>query len=269
MNIIIPAYNCSNTINRTLDSLVTQINSNFSVTIVDDCSTEDIYTLICKYQDKLDIKYIRNEVNVGCGMSRQKGIDETDSNYIAFLDSDDILLPNAVQIWLMEIEKSKPDVIYTPFFSINKNIINIKRDSLFMCHGKVYNTDFMRKYDIRESVDVKCNDDSYLNWQAFDLATNVSLLNEPTYLWINTPNSVTHKDFFTIRAIDEFQYAKNLAKNQIMRFKENPLSNYNTINTQVYKILNQNNEKYKTIANDIRITKIKEVNQNVYSSRSN
>lgn len=70
MEIIIPAYNCMDTIKKALDSLVEQTNKNFTVLVIDDCSTQPIVSIIGLYKEKLNIRYIRNSCNVGCGMSR-------------------------------------------------------------------------------------------------------------------------------------------------------------------------------------------------------
>jgi glycosyltransferase involved in cell wall biosynthesis len=170
LEIIIPAYNCETTLKRTLNSLVAQTNKAFTVLLVDDCSTQDIRTIADDYKDKLSIQYVRNTENVGCGMTRQKGIDETKADYITFLDADDILLPNAIDLWLNEINQTKPEVIYSPFFFFTKECISIRQNGFFMCHGKVYNVNFLKKYDICETPEVLCVDDAYLNWQVFDLA---------------------------------------------------------------------------------------------------
>jgi glycosyltransferase involved in cell wall biosynthesis len=237
IDIIIPAYNCHDTIQRTLDSLVAQTNQNFTVLVVDDCSTQNIALIVEEYIGRLTIRYVRNPENRGCGMSRQRGIDETKAEYISFLDSDDVLLPSAVDTWLKEIEGSRPDVIYTPFFYAARGKIRLQTDSLFMCHGKVYSIDFLRKYDIRESEKVECLDDSYLNWQVFDLAHHVSLLKEPTYIYIDTKDSVTKSDSFRKKSAQDFVLARSLALKQISRFKENPLSNYRDIDTKVLTML--------------------------------
>lgn len=239
IDIIIPAYNCRDTIQRTLDSLVAQTNQNFTVLVVDDYSTQNIALIVEEYKDTLSIRYVRNPENRGCGMSRQRGIDETKAEYISFLDSDDVLLPNAVDIWLAEIEKSKPDVIYTPFFHATKEKIKLKTDGFFMCHGKVYSVGFLRKYDIRESEQVKCCDDSYLNWQVFDLAQKISLLMEPTYIYIETVGSVTNSASFRTESTQDFKRARSLVIKQIARFKENPLSNYRAIDIKVLTMLLQ------------------------------
>ena len=97
INVIIPAYNCSKTIGKTLSSLVAQTDSNFEVIVIDDSSTEDIKSIIDSYSDKLNIIYIRNEKNLGCGMTRQVGIDNATQKFITFLDSDDMFMPYTVE----------------------------------------------------------------------------------------------------------------------------------------------------------------------------
>ena len=227
MEIIMPAYNCADTIGRALDSLVNQTNQNFTVLIIDDCSSQDIYSIIKQYQDKLNIRYIRNETNVGCGMSRQRGIDETTADYIAFLDSDDQLLPDAIDLWLREIEDRHPDAIYSPWIRM-LSYMTIKQlpHPLGMCHGKVYNVEFLRKYDIMESPEIKCKDDLYLNLQVFDLAKNVSILKTSTYLYIDNKSSVTKQRWFAIRCMEEAKIIDDLVSKHIAFFKDNPLEQY-------------------------------------------
>jgi glycosyltransferase involved in cell wall biosynthesis len=227
VEVIIPAYNCKETIDRTLDSLVDQINKNFTVLVVDDCSTQDIRSIVENYKNKLNIRYVRNNCNVGCGMSRQRGIDETTADYIAFLDSDDVLLPNAIDTWLHEIENKRPEVLYSRWFAKwGSRILKGAFYPLHMCHGKVYSVEFLKKYNIAESEAVKCNDDLYLNLQAFDLATNISIVNEPTYIYINNKNSVTHQDGFAERGAREREMVISMASNHIKLFKDNPLEQY-------------------------------------------
>ena len=98
IEIIIPAYNCKKTLHRTLYSLECQTDTNFSVHIIDDCSTEDLTSIINMHKS-LNIRFTRNEKNLGCGMTRQVGIDSTYADYIAFLDSDDVLMPYTVEVW--------------------------------------------------------------------------------------------------------------------------------------------------------------------------
>ena len=127
----------------------------------------------------LSIQVIRNQSNLGVGLARQVGIDKTTADYICFVDADDMLLPNAIEDWNNEIEKNNPDVIATPVIYIKGRRPTI-REEFWMCHGKVYKVSFLKEFDIREHESIKCFDDLYLNWQAFSLANNCSILSEPT-----------------------------------------------------------------------------------------
>lgn len=239
LEIIIPAYNCSKTLSRTLDSLVLQNNKNFSVLIIDDCSTEDIKSIINTHQNKLSITYIRNDKNIGCGMSRQVGIDNTKADYISFLDSDDILLPNAVDDWLACIDKNDFDVVVSPVCSFfqQEKYFNIKYMGFFMMHGKVYKTSFLHKYNIKESDRVKCNDDLYFNWQVFDLTNNIYFLNNICHIYIERPDSISKSMSFLLKSGSEMNMIINLAKARLCRFKSNPLEQYKEIQKQYEEFL--------------------------------
>lgn len=259
LEIVIPAYNCENTLKRTLNSLVAQTNHAFTVLLVDDCSTQDILSIVDGFRDKLSIKYIRNQENIGCGMTRQKGIDETDADYIAFLDADDILLPNAVDVWMQEINLSRPDVIYSPFFFVTKDSAIIRENGFFMCHGKVYRVSFLKEYDIGESPEVICVDDSYLNWQVFDLATTVSILRELTLVQIDTASSVTHSVKFLRNILCDSFTARQLACEKIERFKEEPLKKFNAVKRQVQTMLKAEQENHKKIMETIDLTQLSDM----------
>lgn len=257
IEVIIPAYNCISTLKRALNSLVVQTNKQFTVLLIDDCSTQDIYSIVDSYRDVLSIQYVRNDVNVGVGMTRQRGIDETQADYIAFLDADDMLLPNAIDDWNKEIEHNKPDAISSPFLYVWMCGSKVT-DYFWMCHGKVYKTSFLRYYDIREDERVKYIDDGYLNWQVFDLAQKVSLLTAPTYVQIFTKGSVTDSREFRKAAAEDVAIAKKLAIKQISRFKDNPFDNYEKFYDKVRELVymsEQDNKKllktitYKSIEN--------------------
>lgn len=117
INVIIPAYNCRATLNRTLSSLVAQTDNQFETIVVDDCSTEDIKSIVDEYTSKLNIIYIRNEKNLGCGMTRQVGIDSATQKFITFLDSDDMFMPYTVEMFNSVIEANpNTQYLHTHFY---------------------------------------------------------------------------------------------------------------------------------------------------------
>lgn len=197
INVIIPAYNCRTTLGRTLSSLVAQTDPNFEVIVVDDCSTEDLKSIIDDYSDKLSIIYIRNERNLGCGMSRQVGIDNATQKFITFLDSDDMFMPYTVETFNSIIE-ANPDTEYLHSYFYEQIVIDnnpaiyLWKDNYTACHGKLYNVELIKKYGIRNSPLVKWADDSFFNSMCSELM-NMSIINIPTVLWTNNKNSIMRR----------------------------------------------------------------------------
>ena len=197
INVIIPAYNCRTTLSRTFSSLVAQTDPNFEVIIVDDCSTEDIKSIVDDYRDKLNIVYIRNEQNLGCGMSRQVGIDNATQKFITFLDSDDMFMPYTIETFNSIIE-ANPDTEYLHSYFYEQIVIDnnpaiyLWKDNYTACHGKLYNVELIKKYGIRNSPLVKWADDSFFNSMCSELM-NMSIINVPTVLWTNNKNSIMRR----------------------------------------------------------------------------
>ena len=197
INVIIPAYNCYSTLGRTLSSLVAQTDPNFEVIVVDDCSTEDLKSIVDDYRDKLSIIYIRNEQNLGCGMSRQVGIDNATQKFITFLDSDDMFMPYTVETFNSIIE-ANPDTEYLHSYFYEQIVIDnnpaiyLWKDNYTACHGKLYNVELIKKYGIRNSPLVKWADDSFFNSMCSELM-NMSIINVPTVLWTNNKNSIMRR----------------------------------------------------------------------------
>ena len=197
INVIIPAYNCRTTLGRTLSSLVAQTDPNFEVIVVDDCSIEDLKSIVDDYRNKLNIIYIRNEQNLGCGMSRQVGIDNATQKFITFLDSDDMFMPYTVETFNSIIE-ANPDTEYLHSYFYEQIVIDnnpaiyLWKDNYTACHGKLYNVELIKKYGIRNSPLVKWADDSFFNSMCSELM-NMSIINVPTVLWTNNKNSIMRR----------------------------------------------------------------------------
>ena len=195
IDVIIPAYNCTKTIRKTLFSLASQTDSHFYVTIVDDCSVDNLKAVIDEFDSILNIQYIRNNQNIGCGMSRQVGIDHIKSSHYCFLDSDDMFMPYTVQIFNRAIEKN-PEIefLYGQFYrqslADGKLTILLEDEGFTWCHGKLYNAEKIKKFNICNRADIKYADDSYWNSMCFELL-KAQKIDIPLYLYIDNPESVT------------------------------------------------------------------------------
>ena len=237
INVIIPAYNCSKTLGRTLASLVAQTDQNFEVIIIDDYSTENIKNIIDDYNNKLKIVYIRNEKNIGCGMSRQVGIDNATQKFITFLDSDDCFMPYTVETFNSIIE-ANPDIEYLHSYfyeqvSIEGNpSIILYKDNYTACHGKLYNLDLIKKFGICNSPDIKWADDSYFNSMCSELL-NMSIIKIPTVLWCNNMTSILRKKDSKRDAeiAKDFLNAMLKSAEFVLQYKDSIAHIQNTFNT--------------------------------------
>ena len=213
IEIIIPAYNCTKTLHRTLSSLDCQTDTDFSVHVIDDCSTEDLSHIIDMHKN-LNIRVTRNEKNLGCGMTRQVGIDNTTADYIAFLDSDDVLMPYTVEIWRKMAESNDSiDLFHSYFYEQKNKELVLYKQGYTWCHGKLYKTSFIKKWDIRNNPEVKFADDSFFNSVCMGLGTTANIP-IAMYMWLNNTDSITRKriDYYSsLETIDDFVYAMKLS----------------------------------------------------------
>ncbi len=94
ITVVIPTYNRPEMLARALNSLVRQSFESFDVVVVDDASSLNIASIVCCYEDRLNIQVIRNKRNCGAAVSRNRGIDQACGQLVAFLDDDDEYLPH-------------------------------------------------------------------------------------------------------------------------------------------------------------------------------
>ena len=115
ISIVIPMYNAEHFIRTTIDSILTQTFENFELIIVDDCSTDRSYDLINSYSDSR-IKLFRRARNLGRSSARNFGLDLSSGKYIYFMDHDDAILPQTLEIFHNAAEELQSDVIYMNSF---------------------------------------------------------------------------------------------------------------------------------------------------------
>lgn len=92
ISIIIPCYNCSKWLPRTLDSLINQRNKNFEVVFIDDGSNDNSFNIAKDILEGSNLNYkIISQENSGVSVARNLGIEKSLGEYIYFLDADDYL----------------------------------------------------------------------------------------------------------------------------------------------------------------------------------
>ncbi|WP_242944453.1 glycosyltransferase family 2 protein [Oribacterium sp. WCC10] len=93
VSVIMPAFDAAKTIKSSIESVIAQTYSKWELIIVDDCSSDNTVNVvesIIETNKECDIKLVKNEKNMGVAYSRNRGVDESHGEWIAFLDSDDM-----------------------------------------------------------------------------------------------------------------------------------------------------------------------------------
>ena len=147
LDIIIPTYKNKNQLRRTLKSIT--FNKKINVIVIDDCSELD-YSDILEEYPQIHFYYLQK--NVGPGMARQYGIQQSQGTYITFLDSGDYFYKQGLETILNEIQKNTYIKMYSfSYVYDNKNILQDSSGDKTI--GNVYKRSFIQMYNINFSVE--------------------------------------------------------------------------------------------------------------------
>lgn len=97
VSVIMPSYNTAKYIAESIESIMNQTYPYWELIIVDDCSTDDTDSVVAEYLSDTRIRYLKNEKNSGAAISRNYALREAKGKWIAFLDSDDVWLPEKLE----------------------------------------------------------------------------------------------------------------------------------------------------------------------------
>ena len=119
VSIIMPSYNTANYIEASIESVRHQTYENWELIIVDDCSTDDTDEVVRPFLTDGRIHYLKNEQNSGAAISRNRALREAKGKWIAFLDSDDLWLPEKLEKQVSFMEQNGYHFSYTNYEEIN------------------------------------------------------------------------------------------------------------------------------------------------------
>ncbi|GHS99473.1 glycosyl transferase [Bacteroidia bacterium] len=207
ISVIIPLYNKEESILKTVNSVLNQTYPKFELLIINDGSTDNSVAQLNSISDNRVL--IINQPNMGVSAARNTGIQKASSDYILFLDADDMLLDNALTVLSSLVLKYPNAQIYTSDFYIESEIthhLNIYckclDERIIKSNYKEY---WLKKYCIRTGNTIFRKDILYqcglfdvgMNYFE-DLAFNMRLLNNSVVVYNPSPTFVYSKEFSTL-----------------------------------------------------------------------
>ena len=165
ISIIIPIYNVEKYIRQCLESVVSQTYKNLEIIVVNDGTKDNSMKIVEEYLSDKRIKAINKE-NGGLSSARNKGMEEVTGEYIYFLDSDDWLELNTIEILVKNLEENL-EIIGANFYLFDEikeekrvNNLKVKYEEIeegkylllneleVVVWNKLYKTSFLRKNGI-------------------------------------------------------------------------------------------------------------------------
>jgi len=112
VSVVIPAYNAAEFIGRSIASLRQQTLTDMEILVVDDASTDaTVATVKALMATNSDIRLLEQPQNGGVAVARNTGIAQAQGRYIAFLDADDVFLPQRLEVLVQQAEAHQLDVV--------------------------------------------------------------------------------------------------------------------------------------------------------------
>ena len=129
-SVVMTVYNAEKYLRDTIESVLRQTEKNFELIIVNDCSKDSSEEIVKEYMSDSRIRYFKNKENLKVSRTRNFGVMQAKSDYVAFIDSDDIWLDNKLEVQLAYMKKHNAKICYSGYGFISDDGV---------LQGKVFN----------------------------------------------------------------------------------------------------------------------------------
>lgn len=216
VSVIVPMYNVARLIKPCVESLFAQTYNKLELIFIDDCSNDntlDVLNQIISQHEDTDIivKIISHTENKGVAAARNTGLDNATGKYVYYVDADDFIEDNAIEIMLNEAVKNDSDIVSCEWFlEFNRNSRHMVQpninngESLFkqMCYGKarwnlwlfLVKRSIYENYSLRFVPGVNMGEDMMMMLKISLLSKKASTIHRPLYHYIQTNSSAISKD---------------------------------------------------------------------------
>lgn len=225
ISIVMPVYNCEDYLEETLSCVFNQTFGDFELICVDDGSTDSSLNILKEFADNDSRLKIISQENKGSGAARNRGLIESSGEYLFFIDSDDYIVPDFLDVCIKNISKTDcdflmfqiasirdglmdGDVMFTPYHMNEKFIFNYEINktsvinSYFAPWSKFYKKEFLEKYNILFDEDLPY-EDVLFHVKSMIKASKILFIPECLYYYrIDSQNSLSSDSTTHIKIFD-------------------------------------------------------------------
>ena len=255
ISVIVPIYNVEKYLAECIESIIKQTYKNLEIILINDGST-DLSCEICnEYKEKDNRIKVINKKNEGVSSARNTGIDVSKGSYLTFVDSDDWIEDNFVEILYNKAKEKNADVVlcgYNRIIGNSKESINfVKKEYEFaseeylintlnpqtgfgFCHMKLFEKKCIGSVRFKE--DLKVGEDALFNEEISANIKKAIFIEKNLYNYRINANSVVRK--FDVNYVEKYQKAMTESKKYILEnFEKNQIVRQNYYNYVAYHVL--------------------------------
>lgn len=204
LSVVVPVYNVELFLDECLQSIADQTFTDWEAVVVDDGSTDGSLAIAERWAAKDDRFKVVAKENAGLGPARNTGVEHADpgAEFLAFVDSDDIVLPDAYERCVASLEKTGSEfvsgnvnllkageIIKSPLHQkrlrTDRERTHISRDKDLIYDRTAWNKVFRRSFWDKHNFEFPgiLYEDAPVTLPAHFLAKSVDVLGDPVYLW--------------------------------------------------------------------------------------
>jgi glycosyltransferase involved in cell wall biosynthesis len=209
ISIIVPVYNVESFLVKCLDSCIQQTYPDIEIIAVNDGSTDNSGLILDEYAKKTDKLRVFHQHNQGVAAARRNAIELATGSWLMFLDSDDYLPVNAVEVLYNIAISNNAEISAGSFIRLYDDKRHILKNSLpygYSRKGIIYallasnlspslwGKLFSRKLfeGVKTDSELRIGEDAYITMQLYDKTEDIVITDIPVYFYVDRSSSVTN-----------------------------------------------------------------------------
>lgn len=216
VSVIVPIYKVEKYLPYCIESIINQTYENLEIILVDDGSPDGCPRICDEYAKKDKRIKVIHKKNGGLSSARNAGLDIFTGEYVVFIDSDDMMINNAIELMIKELINNKSDLVMTDYYYLksldenpnidNSNYIvenfegndifdllyNKKYPMIMLAWAKLYKKDLFKNIRFPEG---KIHEDDFIIHRVLDKTKKFTHMSSLLFLNSLRPESITASKF--------------------------------------------------------------------------
>ena len=240
ISVIVPVYNVEQYLERCVDSIINQTYTNLEIILVNDGSTDNSGKLCDELAKKDERIRVIHKENGGLSDARNRGIDESESDLVGFIDSDDYIDSDMYEVLLKNLNDTDADLSMCALYDVYNNTpeaqvtnketwkLSSEQAIKMVMEAKILSVTAVNKLyrkslftDLKFEVG-KIAEDAFIMIKLLDKCEKIVATNEKKYYYVHRENSITTQKFSKkfLNVIEAYEQNSNIILEKYPKLKD-------------------------------------------------